>query len=719
MSIAVLLGTASVLAAPSVVRAQQVEEIIVTAQKREEKLQDVPVAVTALSARQLDNSGITSTKDLTLVTPGLNFSQNGFLAQPQIRGVGTRGSGAGDESSVPIYIDGIYQSSQQAAFFEFNNIQRIEVLKGPQGTLFGRNAMGGAINIITTDPTHDFNGRIAASYARFEQRVGDAYLNVPLSSTLAANVSLHANADSGYVKDLNNYKGGNRARSSSFGVRSKVLWTPNDTVDVVLGANFITSHDDTAFSGFPVKGDTIGLFVNPNIVVAQRYQTSTNFHPYFTLHQDSEFVKVHSRMEGFDINFSVAHMFTTDHIKTDSDSSIIDYTVAEFVARQESYNSELRFTSNGDGPFKWIVGAFGVTDNSSFGHGASLYLSRATPTGSTSALIADTTTRAYSVFAEGTYTLFDKLSLTGGLRYSSERRGINQYRSVTPFPAKVILPLAFYANNSATFTKVSPHVSLKYEFNDRVNAYVGFSQGFKSGIFNASTIVAAGVKPPVVNPEVLNSIEGGIKTELTRAVRFNVSAYTYDYKNLQIASRDVTGGTVVQNAASARIYGGEAELTWAATRELNLNAGLALTHARFKSFPAASIVTLRPDGHGNVSGFANESGKAIPRTPDTTFNLSADYTVPLMGGSMVLSANYFYTSNYYWDVANIFDNEGSHSQINARAAWTAPGGDYRITLFAENLNNDDRPIVRQISTSGTYESNVMPRSVGVKLDYSF
>jgi iron complex outermembrane receptor protein len=719
LSVVGLFGAASCLAITGAARAQQVEEVVVTAQKREERLQDVPVAVTALSARQLDVAGVKSTRELSLVTPGLNFSQNGFLAQPQIRGVGTRGSGAGDESAVPIYIDGIYQSSQQAAFFEFNNVQRIEVLKGPQGTLFGRNAMGGAINVVTQDPTRSFNAKIAASYARFDQRIGDVYLNAPISENLAANVAVHANANSGYVDDLNDYNGDKRARSSSVGVRSKLMWAPSDKVNVIVGANYLTSRDDTAFSGFPVNGNTIGLTVSPNIVVAKRYQTSTSFHPYFTLRQNSEFLKAQVKSSGFDVTFLLSHMYTTDHIKTDSDSSIVDYTVSEFNARQESYISELRLTSNGDGPFKWIVGAFGVTDDSSFGHGASLYLSRATPTGTTSALIADTTTRGYAFFAEGTYTLAEKLSLTGGLRYSYERRGITQYRSVTPYPARTILPLSFYAANKDTFTKVSPHVSLRYEFNDRVNAYVGFSQGFKSGLFNASTIVAAGIKPPVVDPEVLNSIEGGVKTEFTRAVRFNVSAFTYDYKNLQISSRDVTGGTVVQNAAAAKIYGGEAELAWAATDRLNLNAGLALTHTKFTSFPAAAIFTPRADGHGNVASFADESGKKIPRTPTTTFNLTGDYTVPLMNGDVTLSATYFWTSNYYWDVANIFDNEGSHSNVNVRASWMGGDKKYKITAFVDNLFNDDRPIVRQISTSGTYESNVMPRSFGVKLEYAF
>jgi iron complex outermembrane receptor protein len=214
-------------------------------------------------------------------------------------------------------------------------------------------------------------------------------------------------------------------------------------------------------------------------------------------------------------------------------------------------------------------------------------------------------------------------------------------------------------------------------------------------------------------------VEGGVKTQLSRAFRFNVAAFTYDYKNLQISSRDVTGGTVVQNAASARIYGGEAELAWAATPQLNVTAGLALTHARFKAFPAALIATPRPDGHGNISSFADEAGKDIPRTPNTTFNLTADYTMPVMGGNMVVSGTYFYTSNYYWDVANIFDNEGSHSQVNARIAWSPASNRYKIAVFGENLTNDDRPIVRQISTSGTYQSNVTPRSVGVKLDYAF
>jgi iron complex outermembrane receptor protein len=696
--------------------AQQVDDIVVTAQRREERLQDVPVAVTALSSRQLDVAGITSSRELTLVTPGLNFSQNGFLAQPQIRGVGTRGSSAGDESVVPIYIDGVYQPSQQAAFFEFSNIERIEVLKGPQATLFGRNAMGGAINIVTTVPSQTFSAKFAGSYSSYDRIVGDGYINIPLGSNLAFNVAVHANTDDGYVYNLTTHEK-DRARENSFGTRGKLLWNASDDINVTLGANYIDSFSDTAFSGYPLDGNTAGLQVNPNLVLAKRYQTSTTFDPYFKMHQWGAYLDARAQLGFGELAFVLSRIEFTGHILTDSDASTVDFTRAEFGITNNTWTGDLRLTSNSDGPFKWILGAFAISGDAAFGRGPSLYLARATPTGATTALIADTTTRAISVFAEGTYTLFDRLSITAGLRYSYEKRGITQYRSSTPYPATTIIPPTYYAANEDSFPKLSPRLTVKYDFTPATNIYATYTQGFKSGLFNGSTIVAAGVLPPVVKPEVLDAFEVGLKTQPTRAIRFNAAAFYYDYSNLQVSARDVaTGGTFLQNAAGAEIYGGEAELAWAATNRLNLSAGLALTHARFTSFPAASTFVRRPDGRGNLSVILDASGKEIPRTPGTTANLTADYTAPLSGGSLTLSGTYYYASNSFWDVYELFDNHGGHHQVNARVMWEPQSEAYRLTAFVENLTNDNRPIVQQISTSGTYESNVRPRAFGIKLE---
>lgn len=717
-------ATQGATAAQPATPASGLEDIVVTAQRRSERLQNVPAAVTALTSRALETAGINSTRNLTLVTPGLNFTQSGFSPQPQIRGIGARAVGPGDESTVPIYIDGIYQPSQQAAFFEFSGIERIEVLKGPQGTLFGRNAMGGAINVITREPSQDFDASIAGAYETFKRKVLDAYVNIPLTSSLAMNVSVHGDADEGYIKPLYDAAHDMVGRQSSLGARAKIRWTPSDVFDVTLGGSYIERSDTTGFSGHPRDGSTIARIANPNVIIADKYQSSLSFEPVFDLDQRSAYVQAKYAASAFDVNLSLAYSRTSIDVKSDSDSTTVNYAAIQYSQASEAYIGELRLTSTGDGPFKWIVGTFGISEDGSYGRGDTLFLSKGSPTGSTLALIVDTTTRAISGFAEGTYTLFDRLSLTGGLRYSYEKRSITQFRSVTPnnsaLPFGVgILPPLPYASGTKSFTDLSPRFTTKFDFTPRVHAYATYSRAFKSGLYNASTVGPAGAAPRALNPEKLSSVEVGLKSEPTRSTRLNLSAYTYDYTDLQVSSRDSNGGNLVQNAAAARIRGGEAEFSWAVLNGLNFNAGAAYTDARFSSFPAANVFTPRADLGGNISGFADVKGKRIPRIPEVTFNAGADYTLPLASGNLTLSGNLFWTGNYYWDFANRFDNEGDHVHINTRITWTSEDRRNKVSVYSENVTNDDRPINQLISANSTYQAEVRPRIFGIRYERSY
>lgn len=719
---AVFLASVSVLAfSATVVEAQEVEALVVTAQKREEKLQDVTVAVTALSAEALETAGVTESRDLMLVTPGLVFTQGSFVARPQVRSVGTRGVGPGDEATVPIYIDGVYQSAQHAGFFEFNNVQRIEVLRGPQGTLFGRNAVGGAINVVTLDPTGAFEGKASASYGSFNERKADLYLNGGISDNFAANISFNATANDGYVRDV--LRNEDTARNSSFGFRTKLLWRPTDTSKIIFGGAYVNSHDNTALKTHPIDGITTAKLVNPNVFIPSGYNTSLNVNSYFGLKQISAWTNANFEFDQFDVTLLVSGQNTDLGSSGDSDGTAVDSSYSAFTVDDTAYTAEVRATSTGDGPFQWIGGLFAYKAQSRYGFGDRYFLVRGSATGPTTILQSDSDTTSYAVFAEGTFNFTDQLSVTGGLRYTTETRDFAQwFRSMVLAPGAT--PPAPPPNGpavSSEFSKVSPRLTVKYEFTDTFRGYATYSQGFKSGLYNAS----ATARPlTAVDPEVLDAYEIGIKAEPARNLRMNLAAYYYDYKDLQVSARNVSGGLTLQNAATAEIYGVEAEMAWAPLSNWNIGAGLSYNNSKFKDFPGAQIFTLRPPtvvrgqtviNAGYIQTLGDASGNSLPKAPEWTFNLTSTYTVPAFGGELAFSGSLYWSDEYYSDNGNSY-LEPAWENLNAQVAWTSPGEKYRLSLFGENLTDTRRLRTNSLSGGGNVGVLAPPLRFGVRFE---
>lgn len=692
--------------------AQQVEEVVVTAQKREERLQEVPISVTALSAAALEKAGASSSRDLQLVTPGLVFTQGSYVARPQIRGVGTRGVGAGDEATVPIYIDGVYQSLQHAGFFEFNNIKRIEVLKGPQGTLFGRNAVGGAINIVTEDPTADPQARVAASYGSFNTRKGDLYLNSGLADGLSANVAVHAAADDGYIHDL--VRGGKLASTDTFGARAKLRWAPSEGFETILGGSYIHTLDDTALSSHPIDGITIARNT-PGVLIPSGYNASLNVDPFFKLHQETAWLSSRLRLDAFDLNFLVSGQRSEFVSLADSDATAAELGHSKNPLDDRAFSSELRATSNGDGKFRWITGVFLFKDRARYGYANGQFYDNFGATGVATTLQTTSNVSSYAAFAEGTFAFTDRLSLTGGLRYSSETRRFVQLVTSTPAGQPLRQPVANGPPVESKFDKISPRASLQFKVSDRINSYFTYSQGFKSGLFNATT---TSLPLTAVQPEVLNAYEVGLKTEPARNLRFNLAAYNWDYTDLQVSVTVAGRGSLLQNAAQARIYGAESELQWAVTEAWYVNAGAAYTHARFTSFPGAAAFRLNANNAGYTSVIVDGAGNALPKAPDYTFNLSSDYMVPTSYGAVTVAGSYYWTSHYFSDNGNSY-REPSYANLNAQISWADPKGQFKVTVFGENLTDSRHYLSTQISTLGLTGALAKPRRGGLRLEYAW
>jgi iron complex outermembrane receptor protein len=719
------------------------QEIVVTAQKREQNLQQVPITITAVTSAQLVRAGVTGTRDLTLVTPGLNFGNQTATGVANIRGIGTRSISPGDEPSVPIYIDGVYQSTTYSGFFSFNNIERIEVLKGPQGTLFGRNALGGAINIITLKPSHTLDVRGDVSYGTDNEVQANGYVSDGISSTLAASVAVHEDRRDGYIPNI--VTGKDQGSAKSTGVRAKLLWTPTDRIDLTLGGFYQRADDDTAYSGYALNGDTIAKTVDPTVVIAPAGKTSVG-DTYFNYNQHGAFGTLNVDLGSMKLTATQSWDVTNSLQRTDSDATSLDYAYAKIPYYNRALSSELRLASTGKHRFDWIVGAYYFNSNSAYPEDSNgdVFLARSTPTGPTLALISTVKSAAESAFGEVTWNATDKLSITAGGRYSHERRSKDYERSVTSFAmlqpgvdrdykiGDIVAPVPTSPSTaSKDYNNFSGRASAQYEFSPAIRAFATFSQGFKSGFFNASSA------PPFValKPEKVNNYEIGLKTDPSRTLRFNITAFYLTYKNLQVSARSPTNAAVtdVFNAASAHNHGGEAQLDWLPLRGLSLTAGVAYQHARYVKFPNALVyyaatstdATLKNPCQqgtgtligGNRSAICDASGKPLFRAPDWTASLEGNYEFDALSGKINVGGVVYWSDNFVWDLIGNLDNGGDYTTVNANAGWTSADGRFKATVFTNNLFNSHHPLNRYIGPSATYAVDVRPRTVGVRLGF--
>jgi iron complex outermembrane receptor protein len=613
-----------------------VGEIVVTARRREERLMDVPAAVSAFSAAQLQTLNITGSKQLTQITPGLNFTQSVYSPQPTIRGIGTRGVTAGQESEVPIYVDGVYQSFLPSEDLQFNDVSRIEVLKGPQGALLGRNAMGGAINIITKDPEPVRNGilntDLSVSYGSYNQVIAKGLVSGG-TDKVAAGLAFVLNRDDGYVRDI--VTGARYAVTNDFSVRGKLVLHPTDKIDVKIAVGHTSNADSTGVSFTSLNGDSIGARVPGNIVASAPFTASMPFPPSFKVFETTVAATAVLHLSGFDV--TAISGYEDSVLKDAADADGTPLGLAAYFYKQYSRNeyNEIYATSKTSGPFDWLTGFVYYHDDSGNPPYVNIVLNIPGLLVGDLRTVDEVKTDSYAAYGQVGYKFNDQWSATVAGRYTTESKSLTNVNGLAGVPA------SFHAlTNSATFSKFTPTATLQYEPNSQLNLYFKVGQAFKSGVFNplANTVFAA--QP--VQPETLTQYEVGLKADIDPRLQFDLSAYYTDYSNLQSPTRTPQGASVLQNAGAATIYGLEADAFLRPIEHLNLRLGLSALHGVYSNYPNADVYfpnTTIPApapcavGRGANTGGDNEqtcnvNGKTIIRTPTFTANISGDYTVP-------------------------------------------------------------------------------------------
>ena len=594
------------------------------------------------------------------------------------------------------------------------NIERVEVLKGPQGTLYGRNATGGAINIVTKDPSLTKpEGSVDLSYGRFDETVEKGYLAGPLTSTLAAGVSVVARQGGNYGRNtyLNVPFGG----TNSFTVAGKLLWQPTDELKInlsVMHSRRRNRYSPTSTVAFPGRIPLVAVLVPGAGYSTDPDQGVLDTNPLVNQRNTSAALHVRYSLPTVDLVSITGYQNNHNVVVVDADGTDVPFFIVNTSQPSHQFTQELQVVSTNSSKFQWIVGGFFI--NFHAGHHPIIFSGLAYPAsiGGGTSTTAHANAVGESVFGQGTYELLPSTKVTVGLRYSSEKKSLN----ATQVGGNGVLLATTDGTLDKRFKKLTWRLSLDHQFSRDVLGYISYNRGFKSGGYN-DLLVDPTNKP--VDPEVLDAYEAGLKTQFfDRRVTFNSSLYYYDYKNIQVQITNLTQ-VILENAASARLYGFDADLTIAPTSALRLNAGINLEHARYRDYPNASGFTVPPGaGYGVASVIPNAGGQRVLGAPDLTFNVGGSYKADLGGsGTLTPAVNYSHSSKY-----KITLGDGNYIKpygiLNSTLTWSDASSRYSIGLYGSNLTN-----VRVFGayTTTLFDSEAVrpPRTYGVTASAKF
>ena len=719
-------------------------DIVVTAQRRSENLQNVPIAVTAPDAALIKASAIDTGVGIARLTPNLTVTAGQGFYSPYLRGVGSSYSTLGLESSVAIYFDDVYLARPGAGLTDLNDIARVEVLKGPQGTLFGRNAAGGAIRFITNDPKLGrFEGNAAFTYGRFDRVKAEGVVNIPVSSNAALRVAYVHDERDGFVHNIDPTKPNKESRNIDV-VRAKFLWKPTDNFTVKLSGDYSDKDDNESQTQIALSGAPTQVAAALGGQVSTGFYTTTEDYPA-NAKNGNAITKQYGGELRLDWDVGPLTLSSVSGYRgsyyfapgTDLDATSIPFQADNFRERSDAYSQELQITSNGSGPLKYIAGAyyynelgddafevFGLAVNGLFGVPPGPNIGQRDG-GAQLNGFTRTKIESFAPYAQASYDFSDKLQLLVGGRYTSETKTLLKNTpfatGVGPTPIPLTPPLP---QQRLKFDKFTPRVTLSYKPAHGVLLYGTYSIGFKSGGINNPNLAAA----DVVRPETLNSYEVGWKTEFGN-VRINGAGFYYDFKNLQVQRvNPATGGLKVENAASARIYGIEADVTWAATRQLQIGASVGALRARYRSYqgdayvPCSTVPTAvgcGPAGTGPL-GYGTQStdfaGAKLPNAPTLTFNVNGQYEQPLPDGYGKLRLNALYnhaSSIVYNPEASL--REKALNLVSAGITWLPDSERFEVTVFGDNLLDQHYNALQVRQATGGWRVPAAPRTWGIRV----
>ena len=687
------------------------EDIVVTAQKRSENLQKVPISISAISEERLQATGIRTTQDLPIALPGLQVLNVAGAITPRVHGIGTTFTSAGFESPVATYVDGVYLAFGADVSMDLSDATQVAVLKGPQGTLFGRNATGGVLQVTTREPEQEYQGLVQTSLDNYLTTRANLFVTGGLGENVAASLSAsYAHQGEGYgtnvVTGNDTYRLGH-----AYTVRGKLKIDLRPDTTLLLSGDYSGrgGSEATVFRPFPGTNTT-----SPVLQPRRAWDTASSVDADNRYHGGGASLRLEHQLGTVKLTSLSAyrdayHSFNFTPVPTAA--KVLDVYVPE-TSRQ--FTQELQLSSTGGGPLVWTIGGF-YYHNRATQHQVSTF-GAAFPLPFLAGLVQEfpgrQTTDSEAVFAQATYSITPHTRLTGGVRYTWEKKS---YAGdlIVRFPGAPVTTIPGSAD--LKFGKPTWRLSIDQDLAEQVSAYASYNRGVKSGGFNLHNPVGAGF-----DPERLDAYEVGIKSELAdRRVRLNVSGFYYDYSNIQVVLFP-GGSTEVVNGPKAELYGIDADFEARVSDRLRLNASANWLHAKFLSFPNAEFAYPQPGGEPGPTINASAAGKDIPYAPHFTYVVGATYTIPMGDHELAFNATDSFNSGFYGE-ANNFLRQPSYHFINASVAWQALDKGVTLRLFVNNILNE--AVASQIATlSGlSYIADYTnpPRTIGGSIRVAF
>jgi iron complex outermembrane receptor protein len=661
------------------------EEVLVTATRRTENLEDVPISITALSAREIQNSRILTLTDLTTLAPSL-ISVEGTGAENylSIRGAITIDDSTGTDQAVSLFIDDIVRTGVADYTPDLFDIDHVEVLNGPQGTLFGRNSTGGAVAIYTKNPTFTPETDLEATYGRFNLGELRGIFNVPIvDGKLAARLAVSTHYLDAWVDDpILGRKLGSENRQS---LRGKLLFVPTDdltallTLDYARGrgsrtdwilTNFQPALDSPLYSGRDKTAQGIpGSTAQENWGVTGKIVWNTSMGSLTSI-------------SGF------RHVFAADASYTAADPRTLIYL--QSISHDSQFTQELRFASRSDQRLTWVGGLYYLHSEKSrpidilfdIVPGSFLASVGIGPGVIPSIDRQNTNTSSYAGFGEATYAIFRPLKLTLGGRYTKENK--DGFSFLNPSGGVVGPPAS--ANYDGSWSAFTPKATLTYQPIQALMTYVLADKGFQGGGFNTQGSTPQALSTPFL-PELVWNYEVGAKFEgLQRHLQVNVAGFVDRYSQLQITQ--LTGATftnLTTNAGSAEVKGVEASLAVVPVRSLTLGVNYSFLHTEFTSY-------VIDNGPGVPE--TNNTGNKVPFAPQHRVTFTAEYhvDVPALRGAIEVGGDYTYRSAIEIDAANsapqwLRDQTVWNGMINLHARWAAANDRWEVAFWGKNLKN--------------------------------
>ncbi|WEK02313.1 MAG: TonB-dependent receptor [Candidatus Sphingomonas phytovorans] len=694
------------------------EDIIVTAQRTgAQSLQKTPIAISAFTAQQLEDRQATNIKDMMQYTPNLQVSQAAANALIFIRGIGTTNTYAGSDPDVTTQVDGVYIARPSAQLGDFFDVERVEILRGPQGTLYGRNAAGGTINVISRKPGDDFAARLAVTAGDYGLVQTQGYVSGPLiPGKLQVSLSGNYLRHNGYIENI--APGGHDIDSANRGaVRGQIRLSLGSVEAITRGDwyrtyEYIESYDQLLARvsvPAPLANSTVGTYRKVALDLPQLLDARGG--------GVSQEINI-GLAPSLSLKSITAYRESHYIVSNDSDATELNLTQNRQTEDQHQFSQEVALQYNGGG-LAAVAGAYYFRERI-VGSTTAVLIGPGLIRGS----IPDVVAESKAVFAQGSYNVTDALRVTLGARYTWEEKSIDPYAYTKLLATGGLVGLPFTTSADRKYHAFTPKFGIDYRVTPDFLIYGSITRGFKSGGFNYSSRSLAALD---FAPETIWSYEAGIKSDwLDRRLRVNLTGFVYDYKGLQVQALLSPGNAFIGNADSAKVKGVELEVTAKPVPNLTLTSNASYLDARYGSFTNAAVVAgavsyvIGDPRYNAATTSFNATGNRLNAAPRFSTLQAIQYDIPTSIGTIAARGEFSWQGKVYYDVTNVnVLSQPEYGLLNLALGWKSQSGAWRGQLLVRNVT--DKQYLNSAAAPGAYPTGHAgpPRTVSVTISRSW